>query len=324
MKDLFRDIEREYEELRRENNRILEFRTSKIYSEIPQIKEIDEFIKNIGFIAAKEQILNPSEDARERANAEIIALRGKKESLLKNAGYSRDYLDEIYSCNKCKDTGKLPNGKRCSCMENKLARELYNISNLSYTLKRENFNTFDLGVFSKEKYNDEDLSPRENMEMILKISRDFIKTFNDENDRNLLFYGPTGQGKTFMLNCIAKELLDENVNVVYQTAFTLCEVMEEQKFRRTEISNLKYSQLFSSDLLIVDDLGIEMTNSFTASGIFNIINKRLLGGKKTLISTNLSPKELSSTYTDRVFSRVFQKFIPIKFYGNDLRLKTNS
>lgn len=324
MKELFRQIEREYEELRRVNKKKLDDRKSEIYSKIPSIKEIDDLIKNIGFMAAKEQLVNPSFKNQERANADIIKLRGKKETLLKEAGYDRDYLDEIYSCKKCNDTGLMPNAKRCSCMENRIAKELYNMSNLSYTLQRENFNTFDLGVFSREIYKNEGISPRENMEMILKVSRKFIDTFQDENEMNLLFYGQTGQGKTFMLNCIAKELLDKNVNVIYQTAFTLCEVMEDQKFRRNEINNIKYKQLFSCELLIVDDLGIEMTNSFTAAGIFNIINKRLLGGKKTLISTNLSPKELSSTYTDRVFSRVFQKFIPIKFFGEDLRLKTNS
>lgn len=324
MKDLFREIEREYENTRRLNKRKLDDRTKKVYLDIPEIEEIDSLIKNIGFMAAKEQILNPSEENQLRANEDIVKLRTKKELLLKNAGYERNYLDEIYTCNICKDRGTLENGKRCSCMENKLAKELYSVSNLSYTLQRENFNSFDLSIFSRDIIEEEGISPRDNMEIILKVSRKFIETFKKENDVNLLFYGPTGQGKTFMINCIAKELLDQNVNVVYQTAFTLCEVLEEQQFRRNELSNMKYKQLFNADLLIVDDLGIEMTNSFTAAGIFNIINKRMIGGKKTLISTNLSPNELSKTYTDRVVSRVAQKFVPIKFFGPDLRLNKNS
>ena len=321
LKSLYRQIEREYEELRRLNKRELEERKKIVYAQIPEIKEIDDLIKGIGLASAKEQIMNPSSDSLERANEGIVELRTKKEELLKNAGYERSFLDKLNSCEKCKDTGVQEDGRRCSCMENRLSRELYNVSNLSYTLQRENFNTFDLGIFSREIHKEEGISPRENMDMILKISREFIDTFKINNDMNLLFYGPTGQGKTFMINCIAKELLDKNVNVVYQTAFTLCEVMEDQKFRRNEINDIKYRQLFNADLLIVDDLGIEVTNSFTASGIFNIINKRLLGGKKTVISTNLSPNELTKTYTDRVTSRVFQKFYPIKFFGEDLRLK---
>lgn len=319
LKSLYREIEREYEEIRRENRKEHDRRVKEIYDEIPQIKEIDSYIKNIAIITAKEQILNPEVDSLEKSNLEILKLRAAKEQLLRESGYERDYLDEIYTCSSCKDTGYV-NGKRCSCMENRLAKSLYSLSNISYTLQRENFNTFDLGIFSREVVEEEGLSPRENMEMVLKVSRKFIETFNDDNDMNLLFYGPTGQGKTFMINCIAKELLDRNVNVVYQTAFTLCEVMEEQKFRRSEISDIKYRQLFNADLLIVDDLGIEITNSFTVAGIFNIINKRLISGKKNVISTNLSPNELTKTYTDRVTSRVFQKFYPIKFFGQDLRL----
>lgn len=195
---------------------------------------------------------------------------------------------------------------------------------MSYTLDKENFNTFDLGIFSREPYKNEGISPRENMEMVLKLSRRFINTFKDKNDMNLLFYGPTGQGKTFMLNCIAKELIDENVAVVYQTAFNMLDLIEDRKFRRNEINSVKYNLLFDCELLIIDDLGIEFTNSFTASEIFNIVNTRILRGSKTLISTNLSPDELTAKYTDRVFSRVFQKFEPIKFFGEDLRLKINS
>lgn len=115
------------------------------------------------------------------------------------------------------------------------------------------------------------------------------------------------------MNCIAAELIKKDVIVIYQTAYEILKTIEDRKFKN--IDDDKYNLYFEADLLIVDDLGIEFVNSFTTSEIFNIINTRLLRGKKTLISTNLSPKELSETYTDRVFSRVFQKFVPIKFLG---------
>ncbi|SHH35428.1 DNA replication protein DnaC [Anaerosphaera aminiphila DSM 21120] len=324
MKDMFRKIEREYELQRDKNRREMESRKEEVYSSVPEIKNIDQCTSTLGFDALKSQIKSPSLDELRKINEDIYALRGEKEKLLLENGYSRNYLDDIYNCEDCKDTGVLEDGSRCHCMQAKIARELYSISNMSYTLTKENFNTFDLGIFSTEIYKSEGISPRENMEMILMLSRKFVKTFYEKNDMNLLFYGATGQGKTFMLNCIAKELLDRNVAVIYQTAFNTIELVEDRKFRRNEVNSVKYSLLFDCELLIIDDLGIEFTNSFSASEIFNIVNTRILRGKKTLISTNLSPNELTQKYTDRVFSRVFQKFEPIKFFGEDLRLKINS
>ena len=321
MKEIYKNIERQYEEIRRNNRKLREDRIKKVYSEIPEIKEIDELIRNIAIICAKEQLLNPSDENLQKTNDEIIRLRSKKELLLKEKNYSRNYLDEIYTCNMCKDTGKLENGEKCQCMEEKIANELYKASNISYYLERENFNTFDLNVFSREINKEEGISPRENIEFILKASRKFINTFEEKNDFNLLFYGPTGQGKTFMLNCIAKELIDNNIRVVYHTSFKIGEIIEDYKFRRDELNEYKYKELYEAPLLIIDDLGIENSTSITNAGIFNIINERLISGKKTMISTNLSPMELTKVYTDRVTSRVFQKFLQLKFFGEDLRLK---
>ena len=165
------------------------------------------------------------------------------------------------------------------------------------------------------------MTPRENMLDILGISEEFINNFDKNNGDNLLFYGTTGLGKTFLCNCIAKSLLDKNKIVIYQTAFTILDILEERRFGKgdKEMSNYQYELLFDADLLIIDDLGTEVSNTFTNAEIFNIVNTRLLRSKKTIISTNLTPKEISDTYTDRVFSRIFDKFNPLKFYGNDLR-----
>ena len=114
-------------------------------------------------------------------------------------------------------------------------------------------------------------------------------------------------------------LKDKNKIVIYQTAFKIMEIIEDHKFRRNEGDDSNYNSLFDTDLLIIDDLGTEVSNTFTNAEIFNIVNTRLIAGKKTIISTNLTPKEISEIYTDRVFSRVLEKFIPLKFYGPDLR-----
>lgn len=315
--ELTAKISNYYEDLRRKNSEIHEKRMEEIYKKIPEIRQIDSLIRDIALRESMEQIKNPNQDRSLEASEKIYNLKLKKMDFLEKKGYPRDYLEEIYTCKDCHDTGINEDDEKCHCLKKLIVSELYDMSSISYMLERENFDKFDLNVFSEKVYEKYQMSPRENMENILAISKNYIKTFHEKNDLNLLLWGPTGQGKTFLLNCIAKELIKEDVIVIYQTAYEILKTIEDRKFKN--INDDKYNLYFEADLLIVDDLGIEFVNSFTTSEIFNIINTRLLRGKKTLISTNLSPKELSETYTDRVFSRVFQKFVPIKFFGPDLR-----
>lgn len=316
--ELNREISKHYEDLRLKNEDINRDRLKEIYMKIPEIKAIDSIIYSLGIKSAKDQVVNPNSDALIEVMEEINNLKIEKENILLKNGYPKNYLEPIYYCNDCKDTGFTEDG-RCHCLNYLITDKLYQASNLSYTLEKENFNTFNINIFSTVVDEKEDMSPRENISEILNAARYFINNFDEKNDHNLLFYGATGQGKTFMLNSIAKELMDMNKSVIYQTAYEMVELLEKKRFQKDDLSNKKYALLFEADLLLVDDLGIEVVNSFTNSEIFNIINTRLLRGKKTIISTNLSPKELSNTYTDRVFSRVFQKFDPYKFFGEDLR-----
>lgn len=315
--ELTAKISNYYENLRRKNLETQEKRLEEVYKKIPEVREIDGLIRNMALRASIDQIKNPNQDKSIEESEKIYKLRLKKMDFLEKKGYPRDYLDEIYTCKDCKDTGINEDNEKCHCLKKLIVSELYDMSSISYMLERENFDKFDLNVFSDKVYEEFKMSPRENMRKILALSKTFINKFEDKDDLNLLLWGPTGQGKTFLLNCIAGDLIKKDAIVIYQTAYEILKTIEDRKFKN--IDDGRYELYFESDLLIVDDLGIEFVNSFTASEIFNIINTRLLRGKKTLISTNLSPKELSETYTDRVFSRVFQKFVPIRFFGPDLR-----
>lgn len=321
MASIFLEIEKNYERLRDSNERERIRRVKEIYAKFPEVQEIDKNIRALGFEAAKEGILSGKESSKVSAKNEMKTLRAMKESILVSNGYTRDYLDEVYRCIICKDQGVLEDGSRCSCYTRQLTRHLYKMSNMERMIEKQNFSTFDINVFSPLPFEDEGISPRENMKLILKMGQEFIETFEQHNDMNLLFYGATGQGKTFLCNAIAGELLERNYSVVYQTAFTLVDILEQRKFRNDGSKEIKvqFELLLNCDLLVIDDLGTELSNNFTNSQIFNIVNTRLISGKKTVISSNLSPTEISKTYTDRVFSRVFDKFIPIHFFGPDLR-----
>lgn len=322
-RDIISDIQRTYEKRRDKNIRDLQRRQNEVYKKLPKVEQLDDEIKKVGIKMAREVLFNPDkgEEITLKAKETIEALKMEKAFLLTEGNISADYLDLTYDCLNCKDTGYLDDGQRCSCMKQMLINRAYKMSNLESVLDKENFKTFDIKVFSNDPFEGERLSPRENMMEILSYAEGFIGNFRENNGENLLFYGTTGLGKTFLCNCIAKALLDKNKIVIYQTAFTILDILEKRRFRKdiSDITEYDYSLLFDGDLLIIDDLGTEVSNTFTNAEIFNIVNTRLLAGKKTIISTNLTPNEISEIYTDRVFSRILDKFIPLKFYGKDLR-----
>lgn len=322
-RDMIKDIAVKYEKKRDRNERDRKRRVEEVYNKIPAIKRIDEEIQRCGLNMSK-AIINSPENYQEtikKAREAIEALKMEKAYLLTESNIALDYMDIRYECEICEDTGYVEGAKRCNCLKQEMVSRAYRMSNIEHVLEVENFKNFNINLFSNEVFEGESMTPRENMVDIVSIAEGFIDNFDENNGDNLLFYGTTGLGKTYLCNCIAKSLLDKNKIVIYQTAFTILDILESRRFGKgdKELSNYQYDLLFEADLLIIDDLGTEVSNTFTNAEIFNIVNTRLLKGKKTIISTNLTPKEISDIYTDRVFSRIFDKFNPLKFYGNDLR-----
>lgn len=322
-KEILKDILKEYEKKRDRAQYEQSIRIKKVYEKVPEIKKIDEEIRKTGLFISKAIIENPEnyeKSIKDVRNA-IEKLKMEKAYLLTENNIPLDYLDIKYECSHCNDTGYLQDGEKCHCLKQELINKAYMMSNIKDILEKENFQTFDINIFPDEIYEEEALSPRENMLYILSICEGFVNNFDEKNNENLLFYGSTGLGKTFLCNCIAKSLLDKNKIVIYQTAFKILEIIEKRRFGNSvdKFEDREYNLLFEADLLIIDDLGTELSNTFTNVEIFNIVNTRILSGKKTIISTNLSPKEISENYSDRVFSRVLERFVPLKFFGPDLR-----
>ena len=318
-----REILRSYEKRRDFAELQLEDRQKKVYSKIPEIKDIDDEISKLGLSLTKLVLLNPKDkdsiliDAKNK----IDKLKEKKDYLLNKFNVPNGYLEIKYNCNLCQDKGFLKSGQKCNCLKQEIVNEAYKMSNLSRMLNTQNFSNFDGSLFSLERVEGSNISPSENISETFNICDDFVRNFEIDNNENLLFYGDTGLGKTFMSNCIAKEILDKGHIVIYQTAFKMFEIIEDYKFKNADehISKDNYNNIFDCDLLIIDDLGTELANSFTNSELFNILNTRLLNGKKTIISTNLNPSQLGETYTQRIFSRIFDRFRMVKFIGQDLR-----
>ena len=318
-----REILISYQKKRDKAESDLELRKNDVYSQIPEFKKLDDEISKVGLQLAKLVLQNPSnkENIILESKKKMDELKSQKKELLTKYKVPNGYLEIQHDCNICKDKGFLDNGHKCNCLKQEIINEAYKMSNISMMLEKENFTTLDTSIFSSEKDPESNISPQQNMLQIVSICESFILDFDKDNGENLLFYGDTGLGKTFMCNCIAKSLLDKGHLVIYQTAFKMFEIIEDYKFKNADshISKENYENLFDCDLLIIDDLGTELTNSFTNSELFNILNTRLLSGKKTIISTNLSPMQLGSNYAQRIFSRIFDRFKMVKFIGKDLR-----
>lgn len=322
-KQILENLMTEYNKKRLKAAYDADIRKEKLYEAFPDIEEIDKQVKLLSIKLSKLYLLNPDNLSEQvlKLKEEIEEFKNNRREIYEKNNIPENYLEIQYECNKCSDTGYLSDGNKCSCLNKHIINNLYNMSNMVHMLSKENFDTFDISVFSNEAYKNEKLTPKQNMYNILEASEDFCNNFHSSNI-NLLFYGGTGLGKTFMCNCIAKALIDREISVLYQTAFSLFEIVENHKFNKqteTEENRVYYNMIFDCDLLIIDDLGTEFNNSFTNSELFNIINERLITEKKTMISTNLSLEQLAETYSDRIMSRVFNNFAPLKFYGKDLR-----
>ncbi|MGV8145400.1 MAG: ATP-binding protein [Alkaliphilus sp.] len=316
-----KEILTEYEQKRNSAEKEKEKKVQKIYNQFPRIETIDREIKKLGLLMAKSLLStsNNPDSIIETYKKKSGQLNREKISILNLNTIPIHFSEITYSCTFCSDTGFLSSGKKCSCLIQQLINRAYSLSNLSSILEKENFNAFNLSLFSDDSYNNEDQSPRQNILEILSISESFVMNFNNSSQENLLFFGPTGIGKTFMINCIAKALLDKGNIVLYLTAIKMFEILEAIRFQAVK-DKKTYDLLFESDLLIIDDLGTELSNTFTNSELFNIINTRILINKKTVISTNLTPKDIMDRYDDRIFSRlVSNKYVRLKFYGDDLR-----
>lgn len=318
-KQQLNEILKGYEKKRDLAKKELAYRKTQIYSQIPEIEEIDDELANTGINLSKAILMDPDNtdailsELQERTNR----LTQKKAFILTENNIPLSFLELQYNCKKCKDTGFMDNGKKCDCLKQEIIKRAYSTSNLDNILGEENFKNFNLDLFSAKPFENYNLTPRENMLDILSIAESFVSNFGSKDNENLIFFGSTGLGKTYLCNCIAKSLLDKGYVVVYQTAFKLLEIVENHKFRGGDRD--LYKLIFDCDLLIIDDLGTEFTNTFTNIELFNILNTRMLSNKTIVISTNLSPEKIVEVYGDRITSRLVANFQFMRFYGTDLR-----
>lgn len=327
-------ILREYDQRQLENRHLLQEKQEAVYQKIPALKEIDLAIASNAVHATK-LTLSGDEQAIEKLRTFNAELSENKQMLLLSHGYPSDYLAPIYTCPDCKDTGYITDTSwrdeehlllsknKCHCFKQAIVDVLYQQSNIRNAIEKENFSTFSYDYYDQDIVDETTgMTAYEHMVDVVARCQNFIQNF-DHTFENILFSGDSGVGKTFLSNCIAKELLESAHTVIYLTAFELFDILEKHKFKREQDYNLEeqFQGILDCDLLIIDDLGTEFNNSFISSQLYLCLNERLLARRSTIISTNFTIDELNAQYSERILSRIIGNYHLLKLFGRDIRLK---
>ena len=312
----YESIIKGYEQTRDRNRRLLEERREKVYALIPAYQELELSVSSISVSHAR-LMLDGDEKALDNLRFSLSQIARKKQELLQLAGLPADYLEPIYTCSACQDTGYVTTAtgskEKCRCFHQQEISFLYEQSNIQEMIAKENFSTL-----SYEYYQGEDLT---RFQRCVEICRNFVQNFKQDY-HNLFFYGTVGTGKSFLSGCIANELLLEGHSVIYFSSSGLFDTLARYSFdiKSKEALYNFYKDLYNYDLVIIDDLGTEVTNTFVTSQLFSLLNERHLNRKATIISTNLSLEELRDRYSDRIFSRITSNYAICKLTGPDIRM----
>lgn len=307
---------------RREHHKAeLEKNTAKVRALAPEYAALESDMMNAGN-ALLRSVLNGGGDF-DKIKSYIENKQKEKRDILNRLSLPDDFLDEKYDCTACRDTGFDENGLKCDCLKALTAKYVAVNSNMTELMKLQTFENFDFSIFSP--VGESGKSPLDFAKSAYDKAKVFAENFETSKPNNILLKGNAGTGKTYLSSCIANAALGRGKTVYYQTSYKLCELMENLKFNKYEnpdelqdaSSTLKYAN--DTDLLILDDLGTEFITQFTAAALFDLLNTRLLKGKATIISTNLSMSKMEDLYSHRLTSRLIGEYMILTLTGSDHR-----
>lgn len=299
-------------EARRNNARAeADYRSEIIRSMSDEVAKIDEELSKTGMLIFKTACSGGDITPIKERNK---TLQARRTEIIVGLGYPADYTDVKYTCPDCSDTGYIDGVKTCRCLKEIVVRERIAVSAMGKLIEKQSFDNFDLKSYSY------DSKVLEKMTAIVAMAKNYVKNFGKKKE-NLLLIGPTGTGKTHISTAIARELIHQGYDVIYDSTQNILADFEDDKFRSgwgaTESRSDKYLEC---TLLIIDDLGTEFSSQFTLSAIYNLLNARQNKGLATIISTNLTPEELARKYEDRIYSRIIGSAKILPFEGKDRRV----
>jgi len=280
----YESILKEYDDLQLQSAHELEARRTQIDLAVPELEGIEQQITSMYISRTIGRLRNSQDISEEDFQTQINQLNTRKKQLLEDAGFSLSDLEPHFVCEKCHDTGYEEDGTMCSCFRDRIIDRLYDFSHIRAVLDKENFNTFEYKYYASDRVVDKQgRTPRDIAEEAVTKSLNFVRNFRNSSE-NLFICGGTGVGKTFLANCIAREIIEAGYTVIYLPAVRLFDILADSAFDRQQESDISARLIYDCDLLIIDDLGTEMTNSFVQTHLFNVLNERMLKGPGTRLS----------------------------------------
>lgn len=321
-KQIISDLLRELEVKRDARERMLSERRQQVYARIPRVRQIDDILRGTA-AAVLRAALEAGDDPAEaigQLREQNLALQRERVRLLVDYGMPADFLDDKPDCPLCGDLGYV-GSEPCKCLKRMYAKRLTDQLSTILPIRDQNFDTFKLEYYSDTPDARMGISPRENMEYNLDLCVEYAHHFSRESP-NLLLFGSAGLGKTFLSTCIAKTVAEAGFSVAYDTAIHVLGCYESVKFNGVDAAEAQRAirKFEQADLLILDDLGTEMTTAFTTSVFYSLINTRLMTRRAMIINTNLMPDEFGRRYSAAVASRLLGDFTQLRFFGDDIRL----
>lgn len=325
---LIKECLNELDTLRLQEHRALKERIHKVCSEIPELKKLRQNRVHFATATLKDKIQGrPHALTPQEFDDALADFSATEQILLVRAGYPADHLQIHYRCPHCHDTGYVgyPIKQKCTCLTQAILKKAYTASDSSI-LTTQRFDLFDSSLFS-DKTDANGTSHRSRMLLLKTKLEDYCEQFPKTKQRILLFSGKAGLGKTYLLHCMANQLIENNHTVVYYSCYSLLDSFFTLQFNDQESYRHLKDQLASVDVLILDDLGSEtMRNKYTVEDLFYVINTRIQLNKHLFISTNLTPAEIQKRYTERIVSRLFDKknVLAYSLEGEDIRRQRRS
>lgn len=302
------------EKRRREAERAATQLREQLCEQVPRLKEI-ELEKAAALPELTHAILTGTPDKVEQIRQNNLALQAEMAEILRSLGCDRANFEPVHTCLKCGDTGYV-GGAVCDCYRQLLREEACrHLSSLS-AMRLTDFDSMRLEYYEDRVDPKLGVSPRQHMKDIVDYCREYTACFAPDND-SLLLQGATGLGKTHLCLAIARGVAEQGFGVVYGSVQPLIRQLETEHFGRATGDSER--QLLECDLLVLDDLGMEFDTPFARACLYNILNARLLEGKATIISTNLSHTALRERYGDQLASRIGGGFVPLLCVGKDIR-----
>lgn len=325
--EIITTLQGEYALKRERNQRQLEEREQRVRERSPEIGRLLDENRALLMDSSRAALKNPAKarEIMERARASAQQNRSRMEDLLEAAGFPRDALELQYDCPECRDTGYVgqPVKRFCKCFERRMMSLAYENANMA-GLEQQCFENSNLTVFPDEP-TELGINQRRMMAYAFQYGEEYAQNFPDNSKRNLLLYGPSGLGKTYLLNCIARRVLDRGFSVLKVTAYRMLEGMRKAHMGEDDQGELR--MMMECELLLIDDLGTEpLLRNVSLEYLFTLFNERMVNRRHTVVATNLTPNDILTRYNERIYSRmVDQESTQVfQFAGRDVRTRGGS